>query len=76
MTVFFENTELHKVKSRAAATVEEIYIKTVAEQLDFEKRQIVKELERYRIQPILTTPAGLAAATINKYLELKARNLI
>ena len=76
VTVFFENTELHKVKSRAAATVEEIYIKTVAEQLDFEKRQIVKELERYRIQPILTTPAGLAAATINKYLELKARHLI
>ena len=76
VTVFFENTELRKVKTRAAATVEEIYIKTVAEQLDFEKRQIVRELERYRIQPILTTPAGLAAATINKYLELKARNLI
>jgi uncharacterized protein (DUF58 family) len=76
VTVFFQNTELHQVRSRPAATVEEIYIKTIAEQLDFEKRQIVKELERYKIQPILTTPAGLTAATINKYLELKARHLI
>jgi hypothetical protein len=61
---------------QSAATTEEIYIKTVAEQLDFEKRQIVKELERYGMHPVLTTPQGLTVAAINKYLELKARNLI
>ncbi len=76
VTVFFQNIELYEVMARPASTVEEIYIKAAAEQLDFEKRQIVKELERHKIQPVLTTPSGLAAATINKYLELKARNLI
>lgn len=74
--VFFQNTELQSLLEHPAATTEEIYIKTVAEQLDFEKRQIVKELERYGMHPVLTTPQGLTVAAINKYLELKARNLI
>ena len=56
--------------------VEEIYHKTIAEKFAFEKRLIVKELARYSIQSILTTPQNLSVNTINKYLELKARGLI
>ena len=74
--IFFQNIELRQLLERPAAATEEIYIKTIAEQLDFEKRQIVRELERYGIQPVLTTPQALTVAAINKYLELKARNLI
>jgi hypothetical protein len=56
--------------------VEDIYLKTIAEKFAFEKRLIVKELARYSIQSILTTPLNLSVNTINKYLELKARGLI
>ena len=74
--IFFMNTELFQLIDKPAATVEDIYHKTIAEKFAFEKRLIVKELARYSIQSILTTPQNLSVNTINKYLELKARGLI
>jgi len=74
--IFFINTELYTIINKPAETVEEIYHKTIAEKFAFEKRLIVKELARYSIQSILTTPQNLSVNTINKYLELKAHGLI
>ena len=74
--IFFINTELFGLIDKPANNVEEIYKKTIAEKFALEKRLIVKELARYSIQSILTTPQNLSVNTINKYLELKARGLI
>jgi uncharacterized protein (DUF58 family) len=74
--IFFINTELYELIDKPAMKIEEIYHKTIAEKFAFEKRLIVKELARYSIQSILTTPQNLSVNTINKYLELKARGLI
>lgn len=71
--VFFENTELQKLKEAPARNVEEIYIQTIAAKFANEKKQIVKELARHGIQSILSTPQQLTVNTINKYLEVKAR---
>jgi uncharacterized protein (DUF58 family) len=76
LVIFFINTELFALIEKPAKNVEEIYHKTIAEKFAFEKRLIVKELARYSIQSILTTPQNLSVNTINKYLELKARGLI
>lgn len=76
IVIFFINTELFSLIDKPAKNVEEIYQKTIAEKFAFEKRLIVKELARYSIQSILTTPQNLSVNTINKYLELKARGLI
>jgi len=74
--IFFVNTELYSLIEKPAENVEEIYYKTIAEKFAYEKRLIVKELARYSIQSILTTPQNLSVNTINKYLELKAHGLI
>jgi uncharacterized protein (DUF58 family) len=74
--IFFVNTELNSLIEKPAVNVEEIYRKTIAEKFAYEKRLIVKELARYSIQSILTTPQNLSVNTINKYLELKAHGLI
>lgn len=71
--VFFENTELQKLTEAPAKTIEDIYIQTIATKFAHEKRQIVKELSRHGIQSILSTPQQLTVNTINKYLEVKAR---
>lgn len=76
IVIFFVNTELSRLIDKPARSTEEIYYKTIAEKFAFEKRLIVKELARYSIQSILTTPQNLSVNTINKYLELKARGLI
>ena len=76
VVIFFENTELSSLLEREPASVEEIYMKTVAESFMYEKRQIVKSLNHYGIQTILTPPQELSVNAINKYLELKARGIL
>lgn len=76
LTVFFENTELRSVVTSATTGVEDVYIKTVAEKFAYEKRLIAKELQQYGILTVLTAPKDLTVNTINKYLELKSRQLI
>ena len=76
MVIFFENTELHALSHLDAQNVEEIYIKTIAEKFEFEKRLIVKELKKHGILSILTPPEKLTINAVNKYLELKARQAI
>ena len=73
LVVFFENTELKSVIEKNAASLEDIYIKTIAEKFAYEKRLMVKELHKNGIPSILTTPENLTVNTINKYLELKTR---
>ncbi len=74
--IFFENTELRTFLDKPAVTTEDVYNKAIAEKFSYEKKLIVKELEKYGIHSILTAPKKLSVNTINKYLELKARGLI
>lgn len=76
LVVFFENTELRELLDRPAQTTEDIYRKTIAEKYFYEKIQMVRELQQYGIQALLTPPADLTVKTLNKYLELKARGMI
>jgi uncharacterized protein (DUF58 family) len=73
LVVFFENTELKTLDEKKAATIEEIYIKTIAGKFAYEKRLMVKELHKHGILSILTPPQNLTVNTVNKYLELKTR---
>jgi hypothetical protein len=57
-------------------SVESLYIKTIAEKFVYEKKLIVKELQQHGIFTILTAPKSLTVDTVNKYLELKARQAI
>ena len=76
MVVFFENTELNKLAHADAYSVEDVYLKTVAEKLVFEKKLVVKELQKYGILSVLAKPEELTISAINKYLELKARQAV
>jgi len=74
--VFFENTLLKEIHEGYADTLEGIYIKTIADRFSFEKKQIVRELRRHGILSVLTTPQNLTVDVVNKYLELKSRQMI
>lgn len=76
VVIFFENTELEALVSKKPKDTLGIYQKVVAEKFAFEKVQIVKTLRRYGIQAILTKPQELSINVINKYIELKARQMI
>jgi len=76
MVVFFENTELKQLTEAKAATIEDIYVKTIADKYRHEKKLIAKELQAHGIIAVLTTPQMLTINTMNKYLELKNRQSI
>lgn len=76
MVVFFENTEIKKMLENDAESVEQVYAKTIAEKFAYEKRKIVRELNRHGILAVLTTPQDLTVNAVNRYLELKTRRAI
>lgn len=76
VTIFFENTELTSLLEKDSENLDDIYVKTVAEKFNYEKKQIIKSLTQHGIHSILTPPKELSVNAINKYLELKARGLI
>ncbi len=76
VVVFFENVGLRELQEAPAETVEQVYVKTVVEKLSWEKREIVRELNRHGIQALLTTPDALTVDTINRYLEIKSRGVL
>ncbi|MEO7801230.1 MAG: DUF58 domain-containing protein [Ginsengibacter sp.] len=76
LVVFFENIELKVLTNQNAGNLEDVYIKTIAQKFAFEKKLIVKELMKYGILTLLTTPQRLTIDSLNKYLELKARQAL
>jgi uncharacterized protein (DUF58 family) len=76
LVVFFENTELTQLTNTNAKTVEDVYVKTIADKLAYEKRMVVKELLHFGILSVLSTPENLTVNAINKYLELKSKQVL
>lgn len=76
VVIFFENTEIQEFVKQEAKTMEEIYTQTMAQHYLSEKSAMAHVLRQHGIQTILTRPEDLSMNTINKYLELKSRNMI
>lgn len=76
LVIFFENTEIKELVNKKVKTLEDIYVKTIAEKFSYDKKLINKELKRYGIHTILTKPQNLTADLINKYLEFKSIGII
>jgi uncharacterized protein (DUF58 family) len=76
LTVFFDNTELHALQQQKAGTLEEIYIKTIADRFLYEKKLMARELAQFGILSVFTSPENLTVQTVNKYLEIKARQAL
>ncbi len=76
LVVIFENTELKKLSQASASNIDDVYVKAIAEKLVFEKKLIVKELQKYGINTLLSAPEKVTVNAINKYLEIKARQIL
>jgi uncharacterized protein (DUF58 family) len=76
LVVIFENTEIAKLHQQPVKSTEDIYVQTIADKFLFEKKLLVKELRKFGIAAILTSPQNLTVNTINKYLEIKNKNVL
>ena len=57
-------------------TLQEVYQKAIAEKFMYDKKLIIKELNKNGILGMLTKPESLSTNLINKYLELKNVGMI
>jgi len=76
VVVFFENTGLNDRSEMVAENISDIYKKTISAKFALEKQLIVRELNKYGIQSILSRPEDLSVDVINKYLEMKSRGML
>lgn len=76
VTVVFKNTEIQDAIQKPIENFRGAAVKTIAEELEMEKQEIIATLNRHGIQTIYTTPKNLTTETINRYLRIKAQNQI
>ena len=76
LVVFFEDADLKDYIASPAKDMEGYYRHVIAEKFAFEKRLIVSMLKQHGIYALLTTPENLSIDVINKYLEMKSRQLL
>ncbi|MDR0893234.1 MAG: DUF58 domain-containing protein [Mediterranea sp.] len=76
LVVFFEDAELKEYISTSPRDTEGYYRHVIAEKFAFEQRLIVGTLKQHGIYSLFTTPDNLSIDVINKYLEMKARQLL
>ena len=73
---FFHNSEFDEILNTRPNDLFGTFRKGMAEKLSNDKQLIVKELNSRGVQTILSKPEELTIDSINKYLEIKSRNLI
>ena len=76
ITVLFENTALDSLLKKQTNEVQEIHHQAIAERFIYDKKQMIKELEKRGIYALLTKPQELTIHLINKYLEIKSKGLL
>lgn len=76
LVVFFEDAEMNDYIRSPKHSTEEYYQHVIAEKFAYEKRLIVSTLRQHGIYSLLTTPDHLSVDVINKYLEMKQRQIL
>lgn len=76
LVVFFEDVELNEFTRTPSHSMEDVYQHVVAEKLIYERRLIANTLRQNGIYCLLTSPAKLSVSVINKYMEMKSRQLL
>ena len=76
LVVFFNDMETSDYVKVKPTSVEDYYRQVIAEKYLYEQRKIASTLIKNGIHTLLTAPEALSVNVINKYLELKTRNVI
>lgn len=76
LVVFFEDSELKEYVESKPKDTEGYYRQVIAEKFIYEKQLIASTLKQNGIYSLLTTPENLSIDVINKYLEMKSRQLL
>ena len=75
LVVFFEDNEQNAYIHTQADSREEYFRHVIAEKYASDRRTIITLLQQHGIMSVLTEPKRLTTDVINKYIDIKSRNL-
>lgn len=75
LVVFFSDTQLQEFINSRAVNTEDYYRHVIAEKIEREKLLIVNILRQAGILALLTSPDQLSVDVVNRYLEIKSRQM-
>ena len=76
LCITLKDSELVNLADQMPDTVEDVYQKAVSGQLLMEQQNTLNKLQQSGVLILDTTPENLSVAAVNRYLELKGKNLI
>ncbi len=76
LVIFFENSEIINFVNQPATDIREIYSKTIGKHFLSQNQLILKELVKSGIQGLITQPHLLSMQAINKYIQIKRKQMI
>jgi uncharacterized protein (DUF58 family) len=76
LVIFFKNAEIARMTEEKAQDLKGIYDKTIGHSILFQNKLISKELNKFGIQSLYIEPKNLSLEVINKFVEIKRRQLI
>lgn len=76
LVVFFENSEIVEFVNQPATHLREIYSNTIGKHFLSQNQLILKELLKSGIQGLITQPHLLSIEAINKYIQIKRKQMI
>ena len=75
LVVFFIDEERRDFINQQPHSIKDYYEHAIAAKIDNEQSLIISTLRQYGINSLLTTPQHLSVNIINRYLEMKSRQL-
>ncbi|MBA4852640.1 DUF58 domain-containing protein [Emticicia sp. BO119] len=76
LVVFFENSEIVELVNQPVNNLREVYSNTIGKHFLSQNELILKELVKSGIQGLISQPHLLSIEAINKYLQIKRRQMI
>jgi uncharacterized protein (DUF58 family) len=76
LVIFFKNAEIARMTEEKAQDLKGIYDKTIGHSILFQNKLITKEFNKFGIQSLYIEPKNLSLEVINKFVEIKRRQLI
>ena len=75
LVVFFIDEERREFINQQPHSIRDYYEHSIAEKIDHEQNLIINTLRQHGIYSLLTSPQSLSVNVINRYLEMKSRQL-
>lgn len=76
LIVLFENDELQSFADTEAEKLTDIYSTTIAREQINQQKVLARELRKYGIITLITSPSKLTISVVNQYLEIKRKQMI